>query len=234
MTSKGWRYQPAVNSVPVQNQYGPGTAPLKPTALVEFRKSYGYGYFNHPALPTNYNLADGKAATDGQQEYVATLAADALTRYQRDLGAGPDEIANGAHPGFPSSGCLNSAELSTSKTIPQLPKAILAELSTQGAGTPASQSFQSADREWSTCMQGRGFDFKHSTDAQASISTLWSESQGAAAQSTDAALEIRTGSADAECAIGTVWPAQSKLEWAVVQKVIDQYGRAAVCGTSCF
>jgi hypothetical protein len=238
MGSRGWIYVPRVANL--TNVYGAGDGPTDPTALLHYRQTYGYGYLNpSPVHP------EAEAAIDNaNSKYVHLLARDRQVRYMSDLGSGPDEQR--LQPTRPASGCRGTAEAAERKIIPRLSPAVVNELFTRSRGVVGDPEYLAAQHEWASCMSRSGFQFRLATDAQASISNLFAappnnpQSQAPAhaqanpqSQKEAAALEIRTGTADARCAAPTVWPVQRRLELTILQDVIDRYGTAVVCGVSC-
>jgi hypothetical protein len=239
MLSKGWSYLPRVANR--TNVYGAGGGPTDPTALLEYRKAYGYGYLN----ATPGDPAAEAAIDNANAKYVQSLSPAARLRYASDLGTGPDERAIGASSEAVS-GCRAKSEGAERRIIPTLPQAVEHELFTQWATVATDPTYLTAQQQWSTCMSRAGFHFRRVSDAQASISNLFappaSDPQSTASARAQAnteslrhaaELERRTGTADAKCAVTTVWPVQRQLELTILQHVIDQYGHDIVCGTSC-
>jgi hypothetical protein len=239
MGSRGWVYAPRIGDP--AREYGAGTGPTDPNALLQYREHYGYGYLN--PSPSD---SEAQAHIDVQnQHYFQALTPEAKLRYTSDLGSGPDERFLGTTTA-PNSGCRATAETAERKVIPRLSHTLEHALSTRWNAIFSDPAYVAAQQQWSECMLRAGFHFEHTSDAQGSISNLFApppndpHSQAAAhaqatahAQAQAAALEIRTGTADARCAAPTVWPVQQRLELAVLQDVINRYGRNAVCGPSC-
>jgi hypothetical protein len=239
MRSKGWVYLPRVADL--KNVYGAGNGPTDPTALLRYRKSYGYGYLN----PTPGDPGAASAIENANANYFRSLTPTAQVRYTSDLGAGPDERFDG-QTSAPDSGCRGQAESAERKRIPRVSHAVERDLFKRWATVVTDPAYVAAQHDWASCMARAGFHFRLATDAQASISNLFAppptdpHSQASAqaqsnarALANAAALERRTGTADAECAISTVWPVQRRLGLAILQDLVNRYGRDAICGTSC-
>jgi hypothetical protein len=240
MRSRSWVYVPRVANL--VNVYGAGDGPTDPNALLQYRERYGYGYLN--ATPGH---PEQQAAIDElNQRYFATLDPEAQLRYTRDLGTGPDERDFPAPTSAPDSGCRGTAEVAERTVIPRVAPAVVQELFRRQNEIAQDPTFLAAQREWASCMARAGFQFAHAGDAQGSISNLFAPppddpgsqasdqaQANAETQKEAAALERRTGTADARCSAPTTWPVQRRLELAILQDVINHYGRDVVCGATC-
>jgi hypothetical protein len=237
MHARGWVYVPRIGNPAYV--YGAGRAPTDPAARVSYLEHYGWGYLND--VPSD---ADAGARIDVvNNDYFHSLAPAAQLRYSNDLG--PD-TGGGMFGRMSADSCRGAAELAERTIIPLIPRPIERELSTRHDDILKDPAYLAAQTKWSSCMLGQGFHFEHTTDPQASMSNLFApppsdpNSQvsarahaNARALARAAALERRTASADARCAAPTVWPVQRRLELAILQDVLDRYGRKVVCGRSC-
>jgi hypothetical protein len=212
MRKKGWDYQAAI---PVKSN----EEPRAPTALLQYRQRYGYGLLNIP--PT-----DGtRQLVDRQQKYQDSLPTAERQRYAKDLGGTQDRVDG---PSV-STGCRGAAEQAGHKLFPAFDPAITQEADRDLDAMRADPRYVAATTKWSACMAKAGFQFHVLTDGRKAVSDHFFEPPSDELKR----FERRVGGADAQCLSKTVWPVQSQLETAIVQRLADKYPRSSSCSPTC-
>lgn len=212
MKKKGWDYQPAI-SVKTNQE------PRAPAALLQFRHRYGYGLLNIP--PANGT----RELVDRQQQYQDSLPPPQQAQYAKDLGGTRDRV----NAESVSTGCRGDAEQAGHRLFPVFNPAISEAANRDLDAMEADPRYIAATAKWSACMAKAGFRFHDLTDGRRAVSAHFYEPP------TDETkrFERRVGGADAECLMRTVWPVQSQLEKAIVQRLVDKYPQSSSCAPAC-
>ncbi|MGH2718164.1 MAG: hypothetical protein ACRDJU_06265 [Actinomycetota bacterium] len=257
MQAHGWSYESTADT---RQGYGSGEGPTSPVALEQYRETYGYGYLvptpDSTLSPSATDVQSGQAADDANGAYEASLSSADRARYVRDLGSLPagdpasrlhqefNNAVSSAHHATPSppgpaagSGCLGTADAAEQAIYPPVPQAAANELQAAFGTIAKDPAMVAGQAGWSACMAGKGFRFSKESQAESSISAYFGDEMTNGGSPPPGlpgkqALELRTATADAQCSMETVWPVQSRLGFAAVQKVIRQFGASKLCGTS--
>lgn len=222
MQRRGWDYELA-STIPNDR-----AEPSNPVALVRFREQYGYGLLN-AAITEEMKDAkvDRGAVLERNNAMISGLDAASRQRLEHDLGVSPDNEA-----GLPAdgTGCRAKADREVLPGYPMMNPAIRREVADASAAIDADPRHREAVRAWQACMAERGFHHEDPDGARREVSELY----GAGVQGDEArARERAVGGADARCAVATTWQVRAELEQAVVERLVDTYGRDATCGSSC-
>lgn len=208
MKAKGWSYEPVIFDGAAAQES------TDPAAMLAFRQQFGYGLLNHAGV-------DQKAsgAVKFLRSYFEKLPAEQQVRFARDLGATGDEEGS-AQP----SGCRGQVAEALEEQFPLRDPAVLHDLSQGQLALERTEDFVAAAQLWVACMTERGFEYADIHGGHREVSDLYLKGSPSDA---DRARERAVGAADAQCALTTIWPVQSRLEKELLEEVLARHAHKA-------
>lgn len=206
MAQRGWTFHIGDSS----RTAGPRTV----GALLGWYRQYGYGLSTRIMLGVGADEA--REVAGANEAYFESLTVAEREQYLVDLDGGVSDEASMPEPGS----CRGLAALET-KT-PRDVAGVQEILRRSENDTFSHPEVQQGWRDWSACMLAKGYDFEYSGDAASSVEELWLETDGQEVERVQI-YELRLASADYECRLVTWLPVQIRLEYDIVQQIVDAF-----------